>query len=227
MKRLLTYLLVTFTPFGFAVAQVTDSTKTVISLEAIKVLYQGLENPVRVAVPGVDSGVIYISAKNCRVTKKEGNLFSIKPIRRGKTTIYVSVKNSDTTKLIDSVEYEVKKVPLPRARLGKLESGSILYLPYRKGDLDSVNIVTADGFVFEGFEYEVLEYFLVISPPENSEDSAFVVSIKGKTLPPHVEERFNHIKQGYIIIIDNIKARGPGGVRVFPPIVIEVRKRTY
>jgi hypothetical protein len=225
MKRLLTYLLVTFTPFGFALAQVTDSTKTVISLEAIKVLYLGLDNPVRVAVPGVDSGEIYISAKNCRITKKEGNLYSIKPIRSGKTTIYIAV--GDSSKIIDSVEYEIKKVPLPELRLGKLRSGDYFYPPYRKGLLDNVNVTVGNGFVFEGFGYEVTEFSIIIAPPKNSPDSVFHTLIKGNKIPPYIENRFKNMKPGYRIILDSVKAKGPGGIRNLAPIVIEMRERTY
>jgi gliding motility-associated protein GldM len=185
-----------------------------ISADAMNVLYVGLDNPMSISVPGVTPANTTVTAGAGLSLTKSGEGRYIAKVTGGKeTTISVSAKMPDGTskRMGEPMKFRIKNVPKPVAQLGTLQSG-----PYQKGEIAIQNTLYAylDGFVFDGVKFTVTKYRVIFMPKrgymeEQSVNGNGTAAIKGYA---------SKAKTGDMLVIEGIRATGPGGEKALQPI---------
>ncbi len=179
-----------------------------ISADAMNVLYIGLDNPMSISVPGVAPSATTVNPGPGLNLKKVSDGKYIATVAAGsrETSISVSAKMPDgTSKKMGDMKYRIKQVPRPVAQVGTLPAGS-----YAKGEIALQNTLYAylENFVFEGVKYTVTKYRVIYMPKRGMMEEAPGV---GNTTGP-IRNFANKAKSGDLIVIDGIRANGPGVV---------------
>lgn len=186
-----------------------------ISAEAMNVLYVGLDNPMSISVPGVTpANTVVTTGPGIKLSKgANGKYTATVSAGTKETTITVSAKMPDgtTKRMGDPAKFRIKSVPKPVAQLGSLSSGT-----YPRGQiaLQSTLYAYLENFVFEGVKFTVTKYRAIYVPKrgymeERSVNGNSAAAIKGFAA---------NAKPGDIIVIDGIRAVGPGGEKALNPI---------
>lgn len=190
-----------------------------ISADAMNVFYAGLENPVSVSVPGVNPAQVTVSASGCSLTKNGNDGKYIAKVTAGIKEVIISAiaKMADgSSKKMGEMKYRVKNVPKPEGKVGGVSAGTV-----SKTVLASQPTVLAylENFVFEGVKFTVTKY------------NVMLVSKKGIIGPFNVQgnsaakiaELARGAKPGDIILVEGIRATGPGGERVINPLTFNIQ----
>lgn len=188
-----------------------------ISADKMNVLYIGLENPITIAIPGVNPNNVKANITQGSLIPKGGGRYVAKVTKRGDCKINVSVTENGKTKNY-SAPFRVRSIPKPEARLGTLESGT-----HSAGAINAqpgVYGTLGEGFAYEGVRYSINSYIFVYAPRRGD---AVMVQGNGTALPPQAKGIMSRLRSGDRVIVDNIQATGPDGKRNLSPLVITVR----
>jgi len=189
-----------------------------ISATKMNVLYIGVDNDISVGVPGVNPNDVTVSMTGGRISRK-GKNYVARCTNRGKAVISASAKMSDgTTRRVGSAEYRVKKLPKPIGKWGGIASGT----PSPKPALMAQSSVIAsmgEGFVLDGISYSVQSFQFVLAPRRGE---AFITKGNGPRITGAMKGAIKRAKRGDRIIVDQIRANGPGGRVTLQPIMIEL-----
>ncbi len=212
------YKLFLIFPF-FLLSQICEAQKAVVALPAMNVVYIGLDNPVKIAVEGQNITDIKVTAdlftfnkikvipEGSFITHINGQNYILKVTNTGTCIIKVSYKKDDTLKT-ESFEFRVKSVPKPLSLFGEFESGT-----YPASELLSQNTIngTLPNFVFGGIAFTIIHYDLLFVP-ERGGSEAF--DSNSNHIPVALKRLIAKSKKGDKIIIDNIQAVGPRGIKL-------------
>ena len=185
-----------------------------IAADAMNVLYIGLENPMSISVPGVTPGNTSVSAGAGITLVKKGDGKYVATVSAGQkeSTISVSAKMPDgTSKRMGEQKFRIKTVPKPVAQLGTLISGA-----YNKGEIGMQSFLYAylDGFVFDGVKFTVTKYQVIFMPKRGYMEEQ---SVSGNGTAA-IKTFANKAKTGDMLVIQGIRATGPGGEKPLNPI---------
>jgi len=191
----------------------------VISNDKIAIVYIGIENPISVAIPDIKSENVVLSVNFGTIEKREGLYYLTVPDSRGMQE-YVTVtafekKENGETVNHGSKNFRILNIPMPKLMVNGLNGGDISVSDAQK--LDSL-WVELPCFVYEGFNYEVQNFKLII----NRKKKNYMFNIKGTKFPVNATQELSTVKKGDIIIIDDIYAKLPylGIIKRMPQSVI-------
>lgn len=189
-----------------------------ISATKMNVLYIGVDNDISVGVPGVSPNDVTVTMTGGRISRK-GKAYVAKCTQRGKAIISASAKMSDgSVRRVGSAEYRVKKLPKPIGMWGGISSGT----PSPKPALLAQRAIIAsmgEGFVLDGISYSIQSFQFVHAPRRGE---AFLTKGRGPAITGAMKGAIQRAKRGDRIIVDQIRATGPGGRVTLQPIMIEV-----
>lgn len=191
-----------------------------VSADAMNVLYVGLDNPVSISVPGV-------TPKNTKPSWGPG--ITAKETSPGKYSIQVSAGTKETTITVSAImgdgstkrmgeptKFRIKQVPKPVAQVGTLVGGT-----YPKSQIASQPLVYAylDGFVFDGVKFTVTKYRVVYVPKKGYMEETMVTGNNTNAIKMYA----NKAKPGDIILLDGIRATGPGGEKALNSVTYTIK----
>jgi len=192
-----------------------NSPTAVVSPTKMNVFYIGVENPIAVSVPGVDSkGVrVSVSGATSKSTGKGTYGITVPNTMRGKN-VKVSV-NANGRTIGKPHEFRVKRIPNPIATIsGKVEGtvskGLIVNTPGIRA--------TLKDFPFE-LKYKVNSFRFTIKDG----DYVTPINVRGDRFTAEIKEKVRKCKPGTSVSFTNIKAKGPGGIKSCPPVVFTVQ----
>lgn len=199
--------------------QVTRPSVT-ISPTKMNVFYRGIANPVDVSVPGIAKENLRIEMSNGRITPQGGQIM-VYPTdldengRKTTVTVYARVEGSE--RLMGTMNFRVKRVPDPVAKVANLSGGNI-----RKEDL-----LVEDGVmaVLQDFDFE-LRFTVYQFDVSLTGAGGYVNTWKSGSnrFTADQKNQFRNLAAGSIVYIDNIKARGDDGTeRPLDPISFKIR----
>ncbi len=177
----------------------------VISPTKMNVFYEGVDNPVAISVPGINTEDLKVSMTNV-ISRKRGNEYLVKP-KNGtvgkKSIITVSAEIDGSVKRMGSQEFRIKRVPDPVPMVGGKNGGKI-----GKNLLKAQTAVFAEmkDFDFE-LEYKVTRFNVSVikngfNVDEISNSSAFTQAQK---------DLIGGMNRGQKVSIEDIRAKGPDG----------------
>jgi gliding motility-associated protein GldM len=189
----------------------------VISPTKMNVFYVGVENPVDISVPGVPADKIKATIDNGTISRV-GNSFVVKPAQPGRNArISVSAEIDKVVKPMGTMDFRVKNVPDPVAKVGGVKTGAI-----SKESLLAQSGLLADmeGFDFDlkfnitGFKLYIIGSggYVKESISKNNRFTSEQISI------------LNSVEKGKKIFFSDIRAVGPDGTtRGLNDIVLTVK----
>jgi gliding motility-associated protein GldM len=173
-----------------------------VSADAVKVLYIGLVNPLTISGGSAGAEKTTATMSNGNLVNKGGGKYEATVSAPGKATINVTVEGKTTP-----FEFRVKRVPDPVAMVGASQGGRMQVNAFK-----AQAGVRADlkDFVFEGVKFDIISYVVYatgagfLENPGVSQNPGAYFNSESK----RVIEKF---RPGTTVVLDEIKARGPGG----------------
>ncbi|MDR3093116.1 MAG: gliding motility protein GldM [Bacteroidales bacterium] len=183
----------------------------VISATKMNVFYIGVDNPVSISVSGVPSDKISATMTNGTLSKS-GNGWIAKPLKAGTmATVTVSANG----KVMGKMDYRVKTVPNPVAKVAGKISGKI-----DKATLVAQVAVQAE---MENFDFDLkfrVTEFSVSAIVKGFAQDKFT---KGAAITPEQKSLINGLAKGAKVYFEGIKVVGPdGSSRELPAIAFTI-----
>jgi gliding motility-associated protein GldM len=174
----------------------------VISPTKMNVFYIGVDNPVAISVPGIGSDKIFPSISN-GVLRKDGQAWIAKPSNPGNAMVQVMVDIDGKKRNMGSMEFRVKNIPDPIAKVAGMKTGKI-----DKKTLMEQSMVVAD---LEGFDFNAK--FTVTEFTVSAKIKGFdrEETVKSYKINDTQRQIINSANKGDKIYFQGIWAIGPDG----------------
>ncbi|WP_080903170.1 gliding motility protein GldM [Parabacteroides sp. Marseille-P3160] len=200
---------------------VTEPTATVAPV-LMNVLYAGIENEIRIAVPGVPSGNVTATMTNGTLTKR-GDLWVARPSKVGTDAIIsVHARMSDGRNLeMAQNTFRVRQLPDPLPYLEYKDASGNLRR-FKGGTIAKRSLVDAEG-IFAAIDDGILNIqFDVISFELTFYDSmgnAIPEVANGSKFSQRQKDRIRNLSRGKRFYIARVVAKGPDGVQRTLPVI--------
>ena len=178
-----------------------------ISADELNVFYVGLDNPISVAVAGVDSRNVSVSASAGNLQNVGGGRYKVLfPARQGNESIIsVSAKMGDGRVVpMGSKKFKIRNVPRPTFRAGALSFDKPVPLSALMAQSSAVAIL--ENFVYDGVKYSIQGFTFTgigrTGPKKASITGASLQGIKGI---------LGGMRAGEFVMFSDIRAVGPSG----------------
>lgn len=172
-----------------------------VSADRVKVLYIGLDNDLSVSGGNVGDEKVSVKLDNGSLNKTGSGKYVARPSTPGKATVTVVADGKPT-----SFEFRVKTVPDPIAMIGKEKGGRV---PVNSLKAQAGVRAELENFVFEGVKFDILSY--VVYGTGAGFSNPGVAQNRGAAFNADSKRVINQLKGGSTLVIDEIKAVGPGG----------------
>lgn len=210
-----------FTSFSKAFSQNEEidslviNPKSVIAVSNLNVLYRGIENPMRIAVPGVEKDKIFIAAEKGNVRKgwleneyvyySDSNGFGGYQLE----TISVFKINKTDTILIGKHIYRLKNLPKPEIQVGAIDRNG--KTPISK--FKSANYVYAivNNCALQYYMFDVKSFTIELI--KTSGDTITYTNNKGNIIESDFSMELRNVKTGDKIILKDVYMKNsPTGI---------------
>ena len=183
-----------------------------VFLEKMNVLYMGVDNPMTISAGSSGLEKMNVSLSGGGTVKSAGGgRFVIRPDKQGPATINVSVEGKNTP-----FPMRVKRLPDPQAMVGANKGGPI-----------SAALFKATQGLFAKLDSDFDVQFQVISYNVGANGGSFQTyqtsSNDGARWTGNAAGIINKATPGSSIFFDQIKVKGPDGVREIPPIIFQLK----
>lgn len=187
-------------PFEFNY-EAFETGKAVVSATAMNVLYVGVDNPVKISVPGYVSDKV--TATGCNIKKINGEEYSAKPTEPGLQNISVTVNTNEGVKTYAN-EFRVRRIPDPYIYLSTSKGGTL-----RLSEFAATDKLVAKNpeFVFQ-IPYKILGYEMVYYPAKTNGVSDASNSDELSKMMKDIQKR---AKAGDVIMLSNVRVLLPDG----------------
>ncbi|MBM3400124.1 MAG: hypothetical protein FJY15_06110 [Bacteroidetes bacterium] len=178
-----------------------------ISADELNVFYVGLENPISVAVAGVDSRNVMVTASAGNLQNVGGGRYKVLfPVRQGNESwIKVSAKMTDGRIIpMGSKRFKIRNVPRPTFRAGALSFDKPIPLSALMAQSSAVAIL--ENFVYDGVKYSIQGFTFTgigrTGPKKTAVTGSSLQGIKGILAG---------MREGEFVMFSDIRAVGPSG----------------
>ncbi len=183
------------------------NSQAVVSVDKMNVLYRGLENPISVAVAGVDAKLVQLIATDAKLNQVDDIHYTIVPTGSSRVVSLrvFSVKGNDTTEH-GNFRYRVLPLPSPEMRIAGVVLDDEPTVLFAKLRAHPYLLVELPNFIFE-VSYNVVSYSLLYQDGED-----FVKEkINGSQIPNSVLEKLSKIEKPFKVTIMDLVVQGPDG----------------
>jgi len=178
----------------------------------MNVLYSGIDNPIKIAVPGIAPQDLTASISSGTLPRR-GELWVAHPSQLGEVTISVSARGEGgKTSLITQTKLRVRRLPDPSPYIALTEGGESRF---RGGRIAKQALLAAGGVraaiddSFLDISYTVVRFQLIVF---DSMGNAIPEVSSGATFSPRQIRQIQTAPRGKRLYISDIIARGPDGI---------------
>jgi hypothetical protein len=165
-----------------------------------KTLYSDFNNPVEIAVSNYSCKDIVVTAQYSKISKVDSCKYLIKPPNILKETIYISTISNKDTVLIDTINYTVKRFPMPTASLANTGQGKGIPFPNKI-------IASIKDFDYD-VSFTVISFNMSLFSKDSKVDS---LSVEGNVIDKKAETIIKKGLQGDRCYIDSIHVQREDG----------------
>ena len=203
------------TIFSFLLAQ---SQNVAVQLTEMNLVYEGIDNPVKIAVEGVKNEDLII-ATNEFLTYSNGNLRAEEELYR-EGFVYVGKKVNQDTVWLDTVKFRVRSLHLPTAQLGGIRNDG---LPKGKASVQAQPSLLATmgaGFAYN-LSYRITSYKCIVAYQDRP---PVMFSGTGSAITGQMRNAIAEAQDGDRILFEEIKAeeKSYGFKANLSPIIIQL-----
>lgn len=204
---------------------VSEPTATVAPT-LMNVLYAGIANPMRIAVPGVPSGNVTATMTNGTLTRK-GDSWEARPTKVGtEAVITVNARMTDGRNVeMAKTSFRVRALPDPLPYIEYTDANGNVR-KFRGGTISKRNLISADGILAAidddllDVEYTVLRFELTFF---DSMGNAIPEVAEGTNFSQRQKNYIRNLSKGKRFYITRVVAKGPDGIeRTIPTIEVIV-----
>jgi len=192
----------------------------VVSPTAMNVLYQGIQNPLDISVPGVGSDKLTVRMTNGDIKRGKYKDYRGEYVAQPRTVgqnaqIIVSANIDGKVQSFPPVEFRVRRLPDPEARFANMKEGNVL-----RSVAAAQQVVTA---VLENFEFDLTYTVTGFTVSVNDKGFEITAESNSNRLTNKQKELIGNLRAGQKLIIEKIKAVGPDGrTRDLNPIILKI-----
>jgi len=192
----------------------------VVSPTAMNVLYQGIQNPLDISVPGVGSDKLTVRMTNGDISKGKYKNYRGEYVAQPRTVgqnaqIIVSANIDGKVQSFPPVEFRVRRLPDPEARFANMKEGNVL-----KSVAAAQQVVTA---VLENFEFDLTYTVTGFTVSVNDKGYEITAESNNNRLTDKQKGLIGNLRAGQKLIIEKIQAVGPDGrTRDLNPIILKI-----
>ncbi|MGB8357715.1 MAG: gliding motility protein GldM [Bacteroidales bacterium] len=192
----------------------------VVSPTAMNVLYQGIQNPLDVSVPGVGSDKLTVRMTNGDLKRGKYKNYRGDWLAQPRTVgenaqIIVSANINGKVQSFPPVEFRVRRLPDPEARFANMKEGNVL-----RSVASAQQVVTA---VLENFEFDLTYTVTGFTVSVNDKGFEITAESNNNRITDKQKGLIGNLKAGQKLIIEKIKAVGPDGRnRDLNPIILKI-----
>ncbi len=192
----------------------------VVSPTAMNVLYQGIQNPLDISVPGVGSDKLTVRMTNGDISKGKYKNYRGEYVAQPRTVgqnaqIIVSANIDGKVQSFPPVEFRVRRLPDPEARFANMKEGNVL-----RSVAAAQQVVTA---VLENFEFDLTYTVTGFTVSVNDKGYEITAESNNNRLTDKQKGLIGNLRAGQKLIIEKIKAVGPDGrTRDLNPIILKI-----
>jgi len=203
-------------PYEFESTYIVAEPNVVVSATKMNVFYVGVDNPVSVSAPGFTSDRVRATMTNGRLIKK-GDTYIAKPkVAFRNSKVQVEAQFEDGWRPLRTVDFRVKPIPDPVAKVAELGGGKI-----KKNLLLAQTGVDA---VMDQFDFDLT--FKITGFTVSTIVKGFTVDQASRSDMFTAEQirMFKNLKRNQKLYIEDIKAVGPDKVtRNLPTISFRIQ----
>lgn len=194
-------------PYDFEGEYFVAAPSVTISATKMNVFYIGVDNPVSVGAPGVNSKdlSVAITGSNGATIKPDGKGGYIVNVKtQGKCNITASAKMGTQTRMLGSMEYRIKQIPKPTVMIGN----------YSGGKISKESLIANRGLrvSMEGFDfpvtYTVTTYKVTFI---SGGDGEAPMQGRGNAFTPEMVNRMQKLRRGNKVVFEEFRVKGPDG----------------
>ena len=187
----------------------------VVSPTKMNVFYKGVPNPIDVSVPGFAPEDLQVSGQGVSIKKIKPGKYEATVLKKSGKTAKVIVKANGKT-IGQPIEFRVDRIPDPYAAVGGKGEGRM-----SKGKLLKAQGIACKlkNFPFD-LKYEVISYDVSLQVGQFPKTFSYKNT---NLIKDELRDKIKKLKTGSSFSFQNIKARGPDGVKPCPPIVLKVQ----
>jgi gliding motility-associated protein GldM len=207
---------------------VTEPTATVAPT-LMNILYAGIENPIRIAVPGIPSGNVYPSITNGSLTKQGESIWNARPAAASvgqEAVVSVMAQMADGRRVeMARTPFRIRMLPDPMPYLEyKDANGNVR--KFRGGTIAKRSLMEAGG-ILAAIDDDILNIQFTVLRFELIYPDSFGTMINEPTEGSNFSERqkdfIRGLARGKQFWVNRVVARGPDGIdRAIPPIQVIV-----
>lgn len=184
-----------------------------VSADKVNVLYTGLVNPITVAGGnGKGAEATKVTIDNGSITAKGNGHYDVEVSHAGNATITVTTDGKSIP-----FPFRVKNVPDPVGMVGASKGGAMNTNAFKGQQGVRAEL---ENFVFEGVTFTVTGYTITFAG--NGYPEFTYRQVNGNSFSS-VKNLIEQARPGSTIVIDEIRANGPGGTRKLPPIAFNLQ----
>ena len=188
------YILLLFPILVFSQDTITKPKHSVISLDKVKVVYRGIDNPITVAVTNAKSYTV--SGAGVIATNEVGK-YLVKASSGKEMTINVEIVLHDDTIIVEEHVYKIKGLPMPIAILnGNYSTQGLLHFSLEELKSAKLEVILMD-FLFK-IDLKITQFTIKV-PRKDS------LTVQGNIFTDEVFELLKKARKKDYIIISNIK----------------------
>jgi len=192
----------------------------VVSPTAMNVLYQGIDNPIDVSVPGVGSDKLSVRMTNGSIRKGKYKDYRGEWVAQPKNLnepaqVIVSANINGKVQSFPAVEFRVRKIPDPVAKFAGLTEGNV-----QRSVAAAQQVVSA---VLENFEFDLTYTVTGFTISVNDKGFDITEVSNNNKLTSKQKGLIGNLRAGQKLYIEKITAVGPDGRnRNLPPIILKI-----
>ena len=186
----------------------------------MNVLYQGIQNPIDISVPGVGSDKLSVKMTNGELKKGKYKNYRgdwiAQPRNIGEPAqIIVSANINGKVQNFPPVEFRVRRIPDPVAKFAGMTEGSV-----QRSVAAAQQVVSA---VLENFEFDLTYTITGFTVSVNDKGFEIAAESNNNRITDKQKSLIGNLRAGQRLIIEKISAVGPDGrTRVLPPIILKI-----
>jgi gliding motility-associated protein GldM len=199
----------------------------IVSPTMMNVLYAGIPNPLRIAVPGIASGNVYPTISNASLTKQGESIWNATPSAGSvgqEAVVTVTAQMADGRRVeMGKTPYRIKMLPDPSPYLEYKDANGNTR-QFRGGTISKRDLMQADGIlaaINDGIldiQFTVLRFELTFP---DSFGNFQRETTEGTSFSARQKEWIRNQARGKQFWINRVVARGPDGVeRTIAPVQV-------
>lgn len=203
--------------FPFEVNYQVAQSSVVVSPTKMNVLYIGVDNPLAISVAGFQADQISASISQGTLSKGAKGEYVGKVTKPGKAMVNVSAKVEGSMKPMGSMEFRVKRVPDPVAKIGGSKGGKMKVSTFK----------VQQGIIadLENFDFDVrfiVKSFKMSYQKKGSKD-LYEATTGSAIFSQQMKNLQKQTGPGDRVYFDDIRVQAPDGTtRALPGIILEL-----